>query len=78
MLIFGHSHPYDPIGFRHYQIMRLIQMLLMFGLTLWALIYLIRSKDKGPHEKIGLAVNLYWVLYYSFVSFGFLSLPKVS
>jgi hypothetical protein len=36
--------------------------LVMLGCTLWAAVYLLRAKGKGAHEKIGFAVNIYWLI----------------
>jgi hypothetical protein len=66
--LIGHPQLHDP-KWQQFQYLMLALGLTVLGSTLWASIYLIRVKDKGAHEKIGMAVNIYWFVF-SAIGYG--------
>ena len=69
LLVFGAHPEADMIAF-------LVVTVAGFFGTAWGIIYLIRIKSKGPHEKIGLGLNTFWLLIYLLEFAATLLAPK--
>lgn len=75
--VIGHPNAHDPL-WRLSQHLIFTLDLALFCCTISALIYLFRVKDKGTHEKIGIAVNFYWFAITAFGIVTGLLLPHIT